>query len=134
MKGTPAVVGRVVFSEGRKRFVPKLTEQLQRVMDTFAVNDTVHLTFTTKKPTRSQSQLSYYWVILGYLAEYVGCRPEEMHEIVMRRKFGTKRVMVDGVEEEVRRSISDAGKMPKCESACKKDPLFGVIGIQTGPR
>ena len=21
-----------------------------------------------------------------------------------------------------------------CESACKKDPLFGVIGIQSGPR
>src|SRR4026208_882656 len=21
-----------------------------------------------------------------------------------------------------------------CDSACKKDPLFGVIGIQTGPR
>ena len=30
------------------------------------------------------------------------------------------------------------GRMPscglECESACKKDPLFGVIGIQTGPR
>jgi hypothetical protein len=23
---------------------------------------------------------------------------------------------------------------PRCESACKKDPLFGVIGIQSGPR
>ena len=22
----------------------------------------------------------------------------------------------------------------ECESACKKDPVFGVIGIQTGPR
>jgi hypothetical protein len=26
------------------------------------------------------------------------------------------------------------GLKPLCESACKKDPVFGVIGIQTGPR
>src|SRR6186997_2552521 len=26
------------------------------------------------------------------------------------------------------------GSSMGCDSACKKDPLFGVIGIQTGPR
>jgi hypothetical protein len=32
------------------------------------------------------------------LADFVGCTGIEMHEIVMRRKFGTKTVMVDGVK------------------------------------
>lgn len=73
------------------------------------------VTFCQKKRTRSQGQLAYYWVILGYLAEYVGCKDVEMHEIVMRRKFGTKIVVVDGVREVVRRSVSDGARMPKDE-------------------
>lgn len=69
--------------------------------------------FATPQPAPSRAQLFYDWVLMGYLAEHVGCAESEMHEIVMRQKFGTKTVMVAGVSHEVRRSVSDGAKMPK---------------------
>lgn len=66
-----------------------------------------------KKPTRSESQLRYYWVIVGLLAEHTGDEDEELHDALMKLKFGTKKVKLGKDIVEVRKSISNKAKFPK---------------------
>lgn len=109
------VLGTVRTLDGRKRFIAKSPEHLAQCFARTPEGIEVAATFAKPQVTRSRSQLAYHWVLMGYLGEYVGCTETEMHEIVMRRKFGTKTVLVDGVPEEVRRSVSDAARMSKTD-------------------
>lgn len=71
----------------------------------------MHLTF--KKPTRTESQLRYYAVIIGLLAAHTGYTWEEMHQALMILKWGTREIKVNGYIVRVRRSISNKAKFPK---------------------
>jgi transposase len=55
--------------------------------------------------------------------------PDEGHE-AMRDLVRLRTAAMEGL----RRARQQLQGFLLCESACKKDPLFGVIGIQTGPR
>jgi len=70
------------------------------------------ITLSFKKLPRSQSQLNYYWVLVGYLAEYTGFTDDEIHEALMKLKFGTKKVKIGSETVEVRKSISSNARFP----------------------
>lgn len=73
------------------------------------------LTLAIKKSTRSESQLRYYAVIVGLIAEYTGNTWEEMHDALMRLKWGTKKIKIGNEIVEVRKSISDSAKFKKVD-------------------
>lgn len=75
------------------------------------------LSLKLKKPTRSESQLRYYWVIVGLLAEHTGDTDEELHDALMKLKFGTKKIKLGKDIVEVRKSISNRAKFPKQDMA-----------------
>lgn len=72
---------------------------------------TMYLSFA--KPTRSEQQLRYYFVVVGLLADSLGYTSEEMHNVLISIKFGTKKVNLFGRTVEVRKSVSNADKFPK---------------------
>lgn len=74
---------------------------------------TLYLSF--KKPTRSEQQLRYYWVLIGYLAEYTGFTEDEVHDALMKLKFGTKTIQIGNDRVEVRKSISNSARFPKSD-------------------
>lgn len=65
-----------------------------------------------QKASRTRSQLNYYWVVISYLADYSGYDSMELHDAIMRKKFGTKRVVLGDVDQEVRKSIADVARFP----------------------
>ncbi len=70
------------------------------------------------KSTRSEAQLHYHWVLMTYLADFSGgdVTKEEMHDAVMRAKFGTREIRIGSLVQTVRRSISDGARMPKYDA------------------
>jgi len=74
---------------------------------------TMYLTFL--KPSRSSNQLRYYFVLVGLLADSLGYTRDELHDVLVSIKFGTKKIKVFGKEVEVRKSISDASKFPTAD-------------------
>lgn len=64
---------------------------------------------------RSPAQLAYHWVLMKYLAEWSGFTKEEMHDAVMRLKFGEKEITLGGKTVRVRKSIAESGKLKKFE-------------------
>jgi hypothetical protein len=107
------VIGTVVFDEetGRKRVAINSEPHLRASIQRLSVGDEVVVTYSTRKLSRSDGQLRYHWALMGYLADYTGHSAEEMHEFVMRSKFGTKRIAVGDQIEEVRRSIASGARM-----------------------
>lgn len=80
---------------------------------TVGAQGTMYLTFA--KPTRSDQQLRYYWVLVGLIAEYAGYTRDECHDALMRLKFGIKEVKIGSDIVQVRRSISNSARMTKTE-------------------
>lgn len=112
--------------ERRKRVQLKSDAYFNHFLQRARVGDRGTITVSFKKPTRSQQQLRYYWILVSLLAPHCGysldemdatLTDEEMHDALMRRKFGTKRVMVGGEVETVRRSIANRAGFPKAEMA-----------------
>lgn len=64
---------------------------------------------------RSDSQLRYHFVLVGYLAEHCGYTVEEMHDALMRIVFGEKQVKIGDQTVMVRKSISEKGDLMKSE-------------------
>ena len=107
------VLGSVVFDGGKKRIKFNSPEHYHNEVQRLVVGKTVGITVEEYKASRSAAQLAYHWVLLGYMARHTGHTAEELHDMVMRTKFGTKTVRVGSIEQEVRRSISDAARFPK---------------------
>lgn len=108
-----SVLGDIVESEGRKRIQIKSPDHYQQQVSRLPAGKKVALTIEEYIATKSQAQHNYYWALIGYLAEYSGHEPTELHDAIMRRKFGTKQIVVGDLKETVRRSISNAAKFPK---------------------
>lgn len=68
------------------------------------------MTIILKKSTRTEQQLRYYAVLVGLLADYTGNTWEEMHDALMRLKWGTKKVKIGKEIVEVRKSVSNSAK------------------------
>lgn len=68
-----------------------------------------------KKPTRSESQLAYYAVVVGLIADYTGETWEDMHSALMILNWGTKKVKIGNDIVDVRKSVSDKAQIPKDE-------------------
>lgn len=112
-----SVLGEVMLVDGRKKFVPKSTGYLQTLMASMPIGKKLTCTFYDRVPTRSESQLDYHWVLMGIIAEHTGDTKEELHDAIMRIKFGTKLVRLAGHMVQVRKSISNSGRMTVAEVA-----------------
>lgn len=107
------VLGTVREVEGKKRFVPSSPEFFRTMLSKVPVDKKVSCTFSAKIPTRSESQLHYHWVLMGFISEHTGFTKEECHDWIMIDKFGTKKMKIGNTIHDVRRSIADKALFPK---------------------
>lgn len=108
-----SVLGDVVPDGKTHRIKIRSPEHYTQQVSGLPVGKKVAVTIEEYAATKSQAQHNYYWALLGYLAEYSGHEPTELHDAIMRRKFGVKQIVVGDLRETVRRSISNAAKFPK---------------------
>ncbi len=99
----------------RKRLKLKSADHWQHWINKLYPGKEYAVTVEEHAAGRSQSQLAYYWVLLGYIADETGHTPEELHDAIVRQKFGTKVIKVGAIEQSVRRSIADSARFPKSD-------------------
>lgn len=109
------VLGEIKVVDGKKRFVTKSRAYFDTMLDKAPFGKIISCTFSAKIPTRSQAQLAYHWILMRFISEHSGYEIEEVHDAVMRMKFGTKKVNLANRTVEVRKSISDKAEMPKSD-------------------
>ena len=109
------VLGSIQDRDGRHAFVPSSPAHMRDQLSRLKLGTKVSVSFEEQTYTRSDAQLAYYWVLIGYLSDYCGYTPSEMHDAICRLRFGTKTVTIGNRTVEVRRSISDAAKMPTAD-------------------
>lgn len=97
----------------RHRFIPKSAKYLSHKLSEIPLKTELTCTFSQVKASRSQQQLAYHWVLLDLLAKYTGESKEELHDGIMRIKFGTKKIKLGKYEMEVRKSVSNKALFPK---------------------
>lgn len=103
---------KIVKVDGKKKLELLSRDYYQHFLNTKTKENEIGSMFLTfKKPTRSENQLRYYWTILGLMANELGYKSEELHEWLMIMCFGTKKVTINGITKEVRKSISDKARM-----------------------
>lgn len=106
------VIGVVQTVDGSKKFVFNSPGHYMQQIKKAPEGKQLAVTFYENKGTRSRSQLAYYHVLVQYIADECGYTHEECHDALMRLKFGTKTIEFAGKSVEVRRSVSDASRMP----------------------
>lgn len=97
----------------RHTFIPDSQNYMRDRLNKIPVGKKVQVTFSDFETTRSDQQLRYHWVLVGYIAEYNQDTKEETHDAIMRLKFGTKKVKIGKIEVEVRKSVSASARIPK---------------------
>lgn len=110
------VLAEVRVVDGKKKIAMKSPDHYEQSVQQLPVGRKIAVTVEEYAPTRSKEQLSYHFVLLGYIATHTGYSVEECHDTVMRAKFGTKKVVIGNLTQEVRRSISGVAKMPKYDA------------------
>jgi hypothetical protein len=108
-----SILGQFRQTEQGKKFIPSSPEYYRDRCSKMPLDKKFVARFYAKVPSRSQAQLSYHMVLMGYISEYSGCTPEEAHDAVMRAKYGVKKVKIGDIVEEVRQSVSDKALFPK---------------------
>ena len=106
-------LGKIQIVEGKHRFIPNSTKYLADQLARLPVNKQISCTFTEHIATRSEQQLKYHWILIKYIADYTGYSSTELHDAIMKEKFGVKNILLAGKKVEVRKSISDKAQMPK---------------------
>lgn len=101
--------------EGQKRFVPNSPSYLNQKMATLPLNTKIVMVMETPEATRSSAQLAYHFVLMDLLGEHTGYTKSEMHDAVLRLKYGIKEVRLGDKITDVRQSISDSANFPKHE-------------------
>ncbi len=109
-------IGTIVLDADKKRLALKSPAYYNQCLARLPIGAEVTVTISTKKATRSEQQLKYYFVLLGLISDHTGYRTDELHDYVMREVFGTKTITLNGKSTEVRQSISHAARMPKYEA------------------
>ena len=109
------VLGKASIIDEKKRFVPYSPAYLNQKIASLPLDKELELKFSVHKASRSRSQLAYYWVLIGLLCEYNGDTEKDMHDFIMRCKFGVRKMTLNGITQEVRRSMSDTGELTVSE-------------------
>jgi hypothetical protein len=109
------VLGKAQIVDDKKRFVAYSPAYLNQKIAGLPLNTELELSFSIAKQTRSKSQLAYHWVLMNLISEHTGYTESEIHDWVLRAKFGTKKMKLGALTIEVRRSMSDIGGMTKLE-------------------
>lgn len=109
------VLGQILIVDGKKRFVPYSRHHLDVCIWRLAAEKKVTVTFYETKTMRSKDQLKYHFVLMGYLAQHTGYTREEMHDAIMRIKFGEKSIKLGVHTVKVRKSMSDGGDLSKSD-------------------
>ncbi|WP_395019780.1 hypothetical protein [Dongia sp.] len=122
------VLGEIVLKDGAKRFQAASSAYLQHNINRYPVGTKLAAVFEEHKATRSGSQLRYYWVICGLIADHTGYTKEETHDALMRAKFGTRRIKIGSIETEVRQSIADHARMNQADAVELIDFSLQVAG------
>lgn len=107
------IIGDIKIVDGTKRFVPQSPQHMKACVSRLSIGDKISCTFSKKTASRSQTQLAYHWVLMGYLSSHTGYTETEMHEAIMIILFGTKPIKIGDKTVQVRESISDAAHFPK---------------------
>ena len=107
-----AIIGEFRDQEGRRRFCPDSPAYYNDRSAKQPLNKKYTVSFSTKIPTRSQSQLAYHFVLCEYISEHTGFTVSETHELLMREKWGVKKITIGKITQEVRESIADIAKFP----------------------
>lgn len=100
----------------RHTFMPSSLRYLHDCLNRIPIGKKVACLFSEHVPTRSEGQLAYHFVLVGYLCGYTGFTKDEMHDIILRAKFGVKELEFEGKVYEVRRSISERAHMAKSDA------------------
>lgn len=100
----------------RHTFVPLSQKYLHDCLNRIPRGKKVQVTFSEHVAIRSTQQLRYHMVLMGYIANHSGLTKDETHDAVMRLKFGTKKVKIGDRIIEVRKSLSEEGKLPDRKS------------------
>lgn len=105
-------LGTVVETEQGKKIQLKSTAHYQTQLNKLPIGKEVSIQISTKQYTRSQTQLAYFMVLVGYIADYTGHSKDEMYPILIEEVYPPKEILWKGEMRKVRRSISDMAKMP----------------------
>jgi hypothetical protein len=97
----------------RHTFLPDSQRYMRDNLNRVPLKKRIWCTFFEEVAMRSQQQLAYHFVLMGYLADHCGTSKNEMHDAIMRAKFGTKKIKIGDLVIEVRKSLSNEAKMPK---------------------
>lgn len=108
-----SVLGTAQRVEGKIRFVPKSLDYLNHKLSKLPMGKELELSISAVNVQRSNAQLNYHWVIVGLIAEHTGHTEPEIHDAVLRAKFGEKKIKLGPLDVAVRRSVSDLAKMSK---------------------
>lgn len=108
-------LGEIREHEGKKVFVPNSPAYFRDQVSRLPVGKKVAADFSEYKYMRSNSQLRYHMVLMGYLAEHTGYTKLQMHDAMVKLKFGVTQVEVLGMKVDVRRSMRDDGDLEKWE-------------------
>lgn len=108
-------ISSIKTAEGfnRNTFLPYSQNYLRDRLNSLKIGDKISCTFSKHVAMRSQQQLAYHMILMKYLADYSGTSQMEMHDAVMRLKFGTKEIKIGNIVLSVRKSLSNEAKMPK---------------------
>lgn len=109
------VLATVTSVDERKRVQMKSPQYYQSRIDKLPIGTELHITFSRKVLTRSQTQLSYFFVLVGYIADHTGHTVNEMYPILIEEVWEPTEILYRGQLRKVRKSISDVAKMGKLE-------------------
>lgn len=98
----------------RKHFVPLSRGHVLAVYNRLGINKKVWMTPQVEELTFSESQRSYFFVVIGYLCDYTGSTKDEEYVAIIEDCFPDEvyEKVVQGKLRHFRPSISDVGKMP----------------------
>lgn len=114
-KAVFTAIGTVEITGQKKKMRLNSPQHWQAMIQKLTPQKRYGISVEEYKAARSRSQLNYYWVLLGYLGDHTGYVPEELHDALMRAKFGVKTVRIGPIEQTVRKSIANIARFPKSD-------------------
>lgn len=110
-------LGEVKEHEGKKHFVPYSPAYFRDWINRLPVGKKLAAQFSEYRSMRSNPQLRYHMVLMGYLAEHTGYTKMQIHDAMVKLKFGVTQIEVLGQKVDVRRSISESGDIENWEAS-----------------
>jgi hypothetical protein len=111
------VLGVVAEDNGKKRIQIHSPGHYQTQVSKLPVGRKVSITVSEDKSSRSSSQLKYFMVLAGYIADHTGYTRDEMYPLLIEDVFPPKDILFRGEVRKVRRSVSDYANMPTADMA-----------------